>query len=780
MMISKEGRSRSRTTSLLMACVLFAAMYRCASPDGCEPGGIPSNPLSSNLVDYTKPASGSIIYKEDLTRLEVQFLRPVLKSSFQVADDIRLFEIINFWGPDREELPFPGDVETVITGISWNCPETACDRLALVIDPEAISSIMHYRIRILGQEPADPDQPGVRPETYISSPSGGGEVSLAHDVDVIIGIGLMNPFDVPELTLLPPMSDADCLDEDSNEFDSLKCYVKPHKPLIFPFSSLMGFVAFEPHPIMGLNFGFSTFADFQGRESTLLWSDSKQGLTPGEHYTIYFPAEELDESKGIPRTANRLGNPLVASVKAEFNTSHVRIMLPMHEPYFDSGDRPDLWFEQGQDPDNLFFIVEATPDVRVLRDIGPDEIRGDVHFESVPLTSGNLDNSFHVIFADEIVRGTAGCPSNLQIHAYGAGGRYLGGDEMRVFAYQPPERILIVTYNANTHNDNWETRIDRFIQDIVVPYQPAIIAVQEVYLDSSIGCAVCQGGESISKGDYMKHLVGGINAALGRYDQECGHYYTATTVKSGHALLCIGSCEEWEGEAIIYDERQVRHVRTEPRPGDENYGCLEWYEGQELHYMVFMSGDVYNDCMTTGDVTNAEVSRAVFEFPLHSSCYFSLYNTHLSPCDIPETIQDYIIDRQETFRVDLQSYLLDKRRASEAFWIYPPIYAGDMNTYEGWDTDCGIDKEQEVFHFFKDAPGDGPIDKVWVGEPEAWTHDIALDVVPPPQPPEMERDICHLEKYPPFYCRELGYYFLGDTPYSDHSPSMVEVEQVSE
>ncbi|MBN2498909.1 MAG: hypothetical protein JXR96_30240, partial [Deltaproteobacteria bacterium] len=171
---------------------------------------------------------------------------------------------------------------------------------------------------------------------------------------------------------------------------------------------------------------------------------------------------------------------------------------------------------------------------------------------------------------------------------------------------------------------------------------------------------------------------------------------------------------------------------------------------------------------------------AVFEFPLHSSCYFSLYNTHLDPCDIPHTIQDYIIDRQETFRSDLKSYLLDERSASEPFWIYPPIYAGDMNTHDNWEEECNIIAEDAVWTYFFDTPYEPFIDKVWLGKPVnfdgdiGFTNDVNFLLINPEKP----LNECSYNNWP-FKCRDNGYVLYPEEGeeniYSDHGPNMIEI-----
>ena len=166
MTISRKKRS---PFSALAAVLLLSVLTHCELPPGCGPGDVPSNPLASNLIEYTKPASGAILFQEDFTEFKVTLLRPIDKSTFSVADDVRLFEISNFWQADREEVPYPGGAGVVFSQALWVCPGASCDQIDLVVDSSTLDPLRHYRIRILGTEAADPANPGVRPVTLIPS-----------------------------------------------------------------------------------------------------------------------------------------------------------------------------------------------------------------------------------------------------------------------------------------------------------------------------------------------------------------------------------------------------------------------------------------------------------------------------------------------------------------------------------------------------------------------------------------------------------------------------------
>jgi len=584
------------------------------------------------------------------------------------------------------------------------------------------------------------------------------------------------------------------MDRSSAIFNTPACIVDPHTNLMIGFSALMGYIFFNVEPLYGFNFK-QEVERMSIKDITVLYSDSIQGFSPGMRYVMDFPAEEPPEGMGIPRTTDRYGNHLDKSYHFEFNTAHVRIILPAHEPCFYLRCPPDLWYKLSS-PDDPWFAVEATPRVRRLSATGPDGNTAEVVFEDLSIPSGRTENSFHTIYPTE-VPGSPGCPTTIEVHAYGAAGEYLGKDRLRVYAYPPPESIRIVTYNAHNNKSDagfsWRGRFDNFVRHIVVRYQPAIIAVQEVMLDIE-GLDGC---EDMSKGEYLHYLVDGINQAIGRSGLECGKYHLATAVRSGFWPWNVTfPCDRWQGEAIIYDSQQVRLIYPQPRSGAPEFrGCTEWSEGQEDLYEFFVPRDLHNDCMTNHgwgeDGDNALVSRAVFEFPLHSNRYFSFYNVQhaIPPCAIPATITDYILDRQNTFREDLAGYLLDEVRARRPFSIYPPIYAGDMNTREpgdqtGWEwmDRCNLPAEQRqlVQDSFFDAPSPGPIDKVWVGTTDFWNHEVGWKIMQPPShmdPAQMSERQCREEWYPPFSCFALGYYVVGeDNVYSDHSPSMVEVE----
>ncbi|HUU03605.1 MAG TPA: hypothetical protein VM425_19370 [Myxococcota bacterium] len=159
------ARMKRLLVSAPAVVLLLSVLTHCELPPGCGPGDIPSNPLSSNLIEYTKPASGAILFQEDFAELKVKLLRPIDKGTFSVADDVRLFEISNFWYADRDEVPYPGSAGVVFSQAPWACPGASCDQIDLVVNSSALDPLRHYRIRILGAEASDPANPGDRPAT---------------------------------------------------------------------------------------------------------------------------------------------------------------------------------------------------------------------------------------------------------------------------------------------------------------------------------------------------------------------------------------------------------------------------------------------------------------------------------------------------------------------------------------------------------------------------------------------------------------------------------------
>ncbi len=820
-MREKTGHARRLTLWIPFLLLVLPSFSACEIP-GCGPGEIPRNPISSNLVDYTVPASQSILRPSLFSSFEIFFLRPVSKESFNVTDDLAMCRL----EPGETECDFSDpsrriDVGNLFTSAEWLCYTSSVCRPGSAdfnmgfsdwLRLSANSSLLtpaKYLLRILKN--------GGSP---LESREGH---HLADDVDVYLEIvSEDSPRERPQVA-----------------FHNLEGYLngakwlEPHYRIKLFFDRPMGFVNFLPSPLLGFNFRYLTAATFGvvGIES-----DSVQGLSPGQTFSLDIIGDNVaSESKGLPPTMDWFGNALADTLDLEFTTSHVRILFPFHEPFPFPSDSADDWYGQLEKDDSLdspYVLVEVTPEVVSLSSVGPEGRETDIPFAfdlaalGVPAVRAMNVVVSLPIDTDRIQAGSVGYQSSLNVNAYGSGGVWLGADSLRVYAFPPaPKEIKIVTYNAYSHNYigvpdvppecqeppwpaecfpcwldggdpdicqseeclqqwpeycydfwprpppgaiNWRVRLDNFARDIVAVYRPAIIAVQEVYHDSE-GCweAVCTNCEDISRGTWLRQLLQSIQQHLW---PQGGRYHIATTLKSHVGAVCFGN--EWEGNAIIYDSEQVLFIPSYPlEPGDLPYGCYEWSWGLEEYY-EFGHYD-YSDCLTkSGNSRNADVSRAIFEFPRGSGYFFSLYNTHPpNPCGLGRSM-DWIKDRQRTFRGDLLTYLDATPTQERLNGIYPPVFAGDMNTQL---SDCfgGCDAVSTYLeNYFVDAPQSdcGWFDKVLVGIPEAWEYDSLLDVV---QPDYVDPPIG--APFDEEYSKGVfGYRVRGERQiYSDHSPAMV-------
>lgn len=610
--------------------------------------------------------------------------------------------------------------------------------------------------------------------------------------------------------------------------------LEPHYRIDIIFDHPMGFINFLPGPLWGFNFRYLPAAPFG---AVGIESDSILGLSPGQTYNLRVIGDDV-VSKSLPPTMDRFGNALANTLDLEFTTSHGRIIFPFHETYSSPADSADDWYKQLKEADSLdnpYIMVEVTPEVVSVSSVGPEGQETDIPFAldlasiGVPtVRTGNVVITVPVDM-EQIRVGSVGYPSRLHVNAYGAGGVWLGGDSLRVFAFPPaPEEIKIVTYNGAIYKYihvpvvpiecqvppwpaeclpcwfgggipelcnsqvclqllpdycsdywpwppagaiGWRERLDNFARDVVAVYRPAIIAVQEVYHDSD-GCneALCSNCEDIDRGTWLRQLMQSIKQHLW---PEGGRYQLAITVKSHVGQVCFGN--DWQGEAIIYDPQQVLFIPSYPLETDDlPYGCYEWSWGLEEYY-EFGHYD-YSDCLTkSGNSRNADLSRAIFEFPRGSGYFFSLYNTHPpNPCGLDRSI-NWIKDRQRTFRGNLLTYLAVTPTHEKLNGIYPPVFAGDMNTqlFSGCFDTCE-DVSPYLENYFVDAPQSEChwLDKVLVGIPEAWEHDRSLDVVqsdyvdPPVGFPFIDEHN--------YSKGEFGYRVIGDNNvYSDHSPAMV-------
>jgi len=475
-------------------------------------------------------------------------------------------------------------------------------------------------------------------------------------------------------------------------------------------------------------------------------------------------------------------------------TSHVQLTVPFHEPYTGV---PDSWYDQLADmgyADDPFISTVITKDVWKLSTQGPPgfEPVSDVLFENEPFVitqqgyPGNRGGNIGVTIGIGEIKGISD-PRMIVVHAYDENDKWLGADILRVYSYpRPTNRIKIVSFNAfnvqtvdhdmppicetsplpdkcidcfigdvpewcqeecadrwpfycwifnSTAPNNgfdWEERLRQFAIEIVADFQPAIIAVQETYQDSD--CGIGGNCHEISPGDWLNYLMSEIENVVGP-----NRYFIATNVISGwHSAVGTG----WEsgGETIIYDTRQVKFApKRNPScwPSYDTDCCYEFDDNIEDWYQTSVPD--YSSCETEVDnppiYPEARVSSAIFEFPIGSNKYFTLYNTHLGsrrggPCNLPDTF-DYISNWNDVFFSFMPTGSIKYEKYN--YKTYTPIYAGDMNLHiitpdceELCRPDCNPVK-YDIFEWFE-APQEyvesdeggvfyhiGSIDVVWLG-----------------------------------------------------------------
>lgn len=796
MMIHKrtKGISCSKGTMLFWSVVLLVIFQGC---ENCGPGAITSNPYISNLIDYTDPPSGIILQNPAFSSFEVYFSTPIDRNTLSLLEDVQVFRIENFWDVEDEDQWITQELvsDDFFTGQpEWSCenhrvcdpldsdhrPEYA-DKLVLQVNQALIVVNNHYKIQILGICPED-EEPVDCSDNPVTSWDGYG---LDPSQNIFIGImpegardENLEPWISPFMFRVLPQS----LEHQSNP------RIQPHTRLEFWFSHQMGFVNMQPDPLSGFYVKNETVSVPQiDWTFTKLISDSKQGFLPGTTYVLDFYSRDPDDgnmplaTKGIPFTMDRWGNPLTGSLldstetpvvpkdkRYEFHTSHVRILFPIHKPF---SEEADDWNEQLKDSDvgRPFIIVEVTKDVALVKspDFDPGQTWGpDVTFPPLDdFEPGREHNSIHWIWVDEVFGANKDGIADLTVEAYGFNGEYLGSDSLSVYS-PPPRKINIVSYNTFSHNAHrglgWQERIEAFVLDIVVPYRPAIISLQEVYLRSH-DCENCDLCTPMGRGYFLSFFLQTI------MNNTRSDYRIASATCSNWAKLCaFPIAEEWEGDAIIYNPGQVKYIQTIPLGNDNlSKGCEEWSEGQEQWY-EHPPGE-YNDCFLKNN-TNYGFPRAIFEFPIGSGHYLSFHGFHGYECHIPEAVE-FIRERQYTLREDLEVYLASDPSASPPFWIYPPIFAGDMNTHRIEDCDDPDAIWWYINRYFIDAPSPRTdfMDKVWVGQEYHWDTDAPLYIVNP-VPGESRW---------PFSNYDYGYLVVGENKiYTDHSPAMVEIESI--
>ncbi len=423
---------------------VLAFHFGCQMPASCGPGDIPTNPLSSNLIDFTDPPSGSILHHSEMLDLEVVFLRPVVKDTFSSSDDLRVFRIEGFWDPPYQETQvFPGP--SAITEL-W--PDESCDsdgnchRLKLSIVKNAFSPDYHYRIRFLGEEPANPNDPDPDPpDSLLLSKEG---EPLRKDVDIYIRVVPDNPQDAER----PYVSDEEPVQLTWNCVPASPfypmCYIPPHQVFRFKFSEPMAFIYFIPDPLWGFNFTIIDELSSQGNPRSVLTSSSIQGLDPGTFYNLNISSLVPAPSKGFPPSIDRSGNLLRESKEYVFETSHVRIAFPLRlDPL---SEEPTNWVEQVEDLgiEYNFAVVEVTDSVARISARLPTNGYPDIVFEDEDVTGKDVATITELEF-DECTPSPYDFyifrDQNLYVAAYDEGGTFLGSDFFEVDPFPPDYKI---------------------------------------------------------------------------------------------------------------------------------------------------------------------------------------------------------------------------------------------------------------------------------------------------------------------------------------------------
>ena len=248
--------------------------------------------------------------------------------------------------------------------------------------------------------------------------------------------------------------------------------------------------------------------------------------------------------------------------------------------------------------------------------------------------------------------------------------------------------ITIVSYNTKNHESwesvSWQRRFDNFVDDVIIPYRPAIIGLQELYLHGKNSWASGKVAD-VGRGEYLRYVLNRIHDRLGK------RYYVATTLRVHYAWY--GIAEEWQGNGVIYDPDQVRFI---PFNEDNGQGreCANWAQDRLQ--------ESRNDCLPLSGKGSPKVSKSLFEFPKDSNNYILFYNIHCNVesnknyKQIREAV-DFILNRH-------QHFLYNK---------YPPIFVGDFNR-----------KTHPKFEFYFDDPiGEEHIDKMLLGKSYRWLFD---------------------------------------------------------
>jgi len=358
---------------LVPPVMTVAFLYAGCRMPGCGPGDIPRNPISSNLVDYTVPATGSVVRWAGTSRREdfkIYFLRSIDTGSFSMGDDMAMCRI-----PPAETTCDPADpaqaldVSEHFEFRGWNSHGGLFAGIfTLNVRGEAFEEGGYLvRLKAGGASPLESEQ-GER---------------LEDDVDVYLQVVSE---DAPwQMVTIESNSLEDGIEDG---------YYRPHHPLKVEFSRPMQVINFEAEPLPGFYFRY-LYGESDPEHPVGIESRSAQGLMPGQRYRFsIFSSDSMPN--GVPWTMDTYGNVLMestdgavrfASYSREFETSHVRIWFPNQEAF---SDEAAPWLEQQEGIGHvgkLFVLVEVYKDVDRLTAEGP----------------GQNPRRSHIVFADRPV-----------------------------------------------------------------------------------------------------------------------------------------------------------------------------------------------------------------------------------------------------------------------------------------------------------------------------------------------------------------------------------------
>ncbi|MBW2703639.1 MAG: hypothetical protein JRF33_22715 [Deltaproteobacteria bacterium] len=390
-------------------------------------------------MDFTNPASQSILRPGRFESFEVYFIEAVEKASFEVSDDMGMCLLEEGEEYCNPEDPVQGvDPSTVFGNASWSCynsnvcrpgdPEydpAMADKLSLEVSASVLEP-GRYMVKLR----KDGDTPIISKDGY----------HLKDNVDVYIR---MVSDDAPTERPYVEYSTID-------EFGGIYGWYPPHAPLALLFSQNMGFINFiVDKPCLGFNFEYGAIM--------LLQSDSIQGMAPGKVYSIDVISDDVAPN-GVPWTMDAFGNTMESTYSESFKTGHVRILFPIHDPF---SLEPDDWGVQlevsGYEEHAVF--VEITEHVDKLMFDGGGH-RADISFaDRIPTAEelydeqGNRKKSA-VIRIDIDPDGIPVCdPDNemeilhrqlLEVHAtksVNGGSSYRGWDRLYVDPFPPDYEV---------------------------------------------------------------------------------------------------------------------------------------------------------------------------------------------------------------------------------------------------------------------------------------------------------------------------------------------------